>query len=68
MAHFVEKRRKRAEDGSEVELCLDGHHAWFIRRPVDRDEKSNPLGAFRSEEAARTWADRHFPGGEWKDV
>ena len=23
------------------------------------------MGAFRSEEAAKTWADRHLPGGEW---
>lgn len=65
MSHFHPRLEKTADDGSRIVLCLDPHHAWFIERPADRDAGVNPLGGFRSEKAARDWADRTFPGGEW---
>jgi hypothetical protein len=68
MSHFQPRLQKQADDGSRVIVCLDGHHAWFLERPEDREQKGNPLGAFRSEEAARTWGDRHFPGGQWQRI
>jgi len=66
MASFIPKLKKTAEGGEELRLCVDGHAAWFVERPDDRERHVNPLGAFRSEEAARRWVDRHFPGGEWQ--
>lgn len=68
MSHFQRRLEKTADDGSRIVLCLDSHHAWFIERPADRDAGVTPLGGFRSEEAARRWADRSFPGGEWGQV
>lgn len=65
MSSFVAKLEKKADDESIVRLCVDGHLAWFVERPADRDAATHPMGAFRSEEAAKRWADHHHPGGQW---
>jgi dienelactone hydrolase len=68
MSSFVPKFEKTAEDGSEIRLVIDGHHAWFVERPEDREAHAHPMGAFNGEAFARAWADREFPGGDWKPV
>ncbi|MBW2735109.1 MAG: hypothetical protein JRH20_22230 [Deltaproteobacteria bacterium] len=65
MSSFLARLEKKADDESVVKLCVDGHLAWFVERPDDRDPETHPMGAFRNEAAARAWADRHYPGGEW---
>lgn len=66
MAHFRPVAEKTSDDGCRLVICIDGHAAWFLERPVDREVGGLPLGAFRSQEAARAWAERHFPGGTWQ--
>ena len=68
MSHFRPISEKTADDGSHLVISIDGHHAWFLQRPADREAQANPLGAFQSQQAARTWADREFPGGEWAGI
>lgn len=68
MSHFRPVSEKTTDDGSHLVISIDGHHAWFLQRPADRDAQANPLGAFQSEQAARAWADREFPGGEWTAI
>ena len=68
MSAFKPVQKKTADDGKEIRLCLDGHHAWFIERPVDREAQTHPMGAFISDEAAKAWADHHHPGGAWTPV
>lgn len=68
MSHYIHVSEKTAADGNRLVLCVDGHEAWFIERPTDRQVGSSPLGGFRSEEAARRWADRSFAGGSWRPI
>jgi len=68
MTSFKPFKKKTSDDGDEVVICLDGHRAWFVERPEDREAHAQPIGAFIDEEAARRWADRHFEGGDWQDA
>lgn len=67
MSSFKPLKTKTADDGKEIRICIDGHRAWFVERPEDREAHTHPMGAFITEEAAITWADHRHPGGEWTD-
>lgn len=65
MARLRSKRCKTAQDGSRVTL-YEGVEGWYIGRPgPDMAYHPTPMGAFATEEGARKWADRRFPGGSW---
>jgi hypothetical protein len=59
---------KTLEDGSVVTLLRDFFHAYYVGKKPDPDLEGYPMGAFRSEDAAKTWADHEFAGGEWRAV
>lgn len=65
MAHFTPRAEKRDAQGSLVVLYTDDHAAWFVGRKGDPSLDPHPMGAFRSEEAAKNWADHKFDGGSW---
>jgi len=62
MAWVMEK----TVDGARVTIWRDTSHAFFVGRVPDANLERYPMGAFRSREAAGAWADRAFPGGEWR--
>jgi len=68
MAGFKASWQKVTTSNETIRLCYDSHHAWFIERQKDREQHLNPLGGFSSVEYAKSWADEHYPGGEWQQL
>jgi len=66
--HFHPVKQKTSEEGAEITLFRDAHHGFFIGKKGDSKLEPQPLGAFRSEEAAMNWADRHYQGGTWSQI
>ena len=52
-------------DGARVTIWRDASQAFYVGKAPDANLERYPMGAFRSVDAARAWADRSFPGGEW---
>ena len=63
---FRPMRTKTSDDGAVITIFRDLHHGWFVGKQGDRAYEPQPLGAFKSEDAARAWADQHFEGGQWE--
>ena len=53
-------------EGAQVTIWRDAHHAFYVGRAPDANLEEYPMGAFQSFEAAKAWADRSFPGGQWR--
>ncbi len=66
MARYRTRWVKTDGKGAPVSVCEDAWHAWFVSRPGDAATHPTPMGAFATAAAARDWADRRFPGGEWE--
>ena len=67
MPDYKRMDEKQADDGSNVILFQDQvDDSWFVGRPGDEGLDPIPMGSFCSAEAARSWADSHFPGGTWR--
>lgn len=58
---------KQAGDGT-ITVYRDISHAYYVGKRPDPGLEKFPMGAFRTIDAARHWADEHFPGGEWKTL
>ena len=58
---------KQADDGAPVVVLRDLFHAYFVGR-AEGELAAHPMGAFKSLEAAKAWADHEFTGGEWRAV
>jgi hypothetical protein len=65
MTKYRVRAKKRAQDDSEIQILQDRSGAWFIGRLGDPDLGRVPMGAFISRQAAQSWADQHFAGGQW---
>jgi hypothetical protein len=65
---YVPRLQKRTPDGKLVVLSQDARAAWCVGSPGEPQFDPYPLGEFASMEAARRYADQHFPGGEWEPV
>jgi hypothetical protein len=65
MAHFKVREQKIADGDVRVTLMQDASGGWFVGCDQSPETHPTPLGAFITREAARSWADRHHPGGEW---
>lgn len=57
---------EKTVEGAVVTIWRDAHHAFYVGRVPDPNLESYPMGAFQSEQAAKSWADRAFPGGDWR--
>lgn len=57
---------EKTVEGAVVTIWRDAHHAFYAGKEPDPNLESYPMGAFQSEDAAKSWADRAFPGGEWR--
>jgi hypothetical protein len=57
---------EKAVDGALVTVWRDTTHAFYVGKVPDANLARYPMGAFRFLEAARAWADRSLPGGEWR--
>ena len=57
---------EKTVDGARVTIWRDASHAFYVGKVPDANLARYPMGAFQSLAAARAWADRSFPGGEWR--
>ncbi len=58
--------QEKTVEGARVTIWRDAHSAFYVGRAPDANLERYPMGAFQSLEAAKAWADRSFPGGEWR--
>ena len=66
MSRMTELARKHPVEGVMVRIFHDATHAFFVGKTPDGPLVRFSMGAFRSFEAARAWADQTFPGGSWQ--
>ncbi len=67
MAHMTRMAEKKVDDGTVV-IYRDAAHAYYVGKTPDANLEKFPMGAFKSLEAARKWADQHWKDGSWSDM
>ena len=61
----LDKITEKQVEGDPVTIYRDIAHAFYVGKKTHGHLDQFPMGAFRSLEAAKRWADREFPGGDW---
>ena len=55
---------RKLDDESTLTVFPDPALQWYVRKSPDDALEKRPVGAFKSREAARDWADHTFPRSE----